>query len=427
MIKPADHCASTTEKGNKLEDQFFDYLTDQVEANELVYDAYPPSNCKIRKKPEYFCDDRKANVEFDIVIEVRRTGRDQPHLYVVFECKNHKKPVEDIYVRNFSDQIRSVFGQSAKGIIVTSHRLQSGAEHVATNRRLGIVKFDQTGIDVIADRTVGIWAEDKFIRQQLLTGIRRQKSLRFSGFSDGSYFCTVDQMLRVVEENTIDLVAAQPAQPLDPIPFLPEAQIKHAADETLSLVRYAGGEVELHTLCCKLQIYLEYSDRQFSEAIGQTVLGTANFTRRTIEIYQNRNPNRERFTIAHEVGHFALDHEKYLRAEQTVERDLFAEVDPEAAFNYERLEIQANLFASALLLPDSHFWPAVDEVRQRLGLYDKGFGYIFVDDQPCNDTPYRQILSTLSGQFGASKRAIELKLKRAGLVTDNRNHNRIRP
>ena len=190
---------NTTEKGNRLEDKLFQYLFDQKKHGALVYDAYPASHCKLLKKQKYYCKDREADVEFDLVVEVRRTGRSEPHLYLVFECKNHKKPIEESYVRTFSDQIRSVFGQAVKGIVVTPYKLQSGAERIAANRRLGIVKFEENGIEVIADRKVGSWTESRFIQTQLADGNRRTKSLRFSASMDGRYFSSFDQMLRDLE------------------------------------------------------------------------------------------------------------------------------------------------------------------------------------------------------------------------------------
>jgi Zn-dependent peptidase ImmA (M78 family) len=89
-------------------------------------------------------------------------------------------------------------------------------------------------------------------------------------------------------------------------------------------------------------------------------------------------------------------------------------------FNYERLEIQANIFASDLLLPAQMFRMKIDEYRRYLGIVDKGHGYIFVDDQPCNYELYIPLLSALSSYFEVSKRAVEIKLKRMGLLKDQR-------
>jgi Zn-dependent peptidase ImmA (M78 family) len=416
---------NTTDKGNKLEDKLYDFLLDQLNHNELVYDAYPASHCKVLKKQKYYCKDREADVEFDVVLEIRRTGRLEPHLYVVFECKNHAKPIEDSYVRNFSDQIRTVFGQAVKGIIVASSKLQSGAERVAANRRLGIVKFDENGIDVIADRAVGAWAENHFIQTQLADSNRRSKSLKFSACVDGSYFSSFDQMLHSFEVGPTGTRDETAVKRDNSVTFLPEAKIQFAAQKAQSLIDYDGGEVDVERLCSASNLELSYSKQVVQDADGNTILGSANFVKKLIEINQHGNRNRERFTVAHEIGHFLMGHDQYLRSESIVEQDLFADIDTEDTFNYERLEYQANLFASELLLPDKQLRLALEALRLDLKVYDKGFGYIFVDDQPCNYIPYNQIMSGLSDHFGVSKRAIEIRLRRANLVTDKRRTNHI--
>ncbi|WP_183073491.1 restriction endonuclease [Roseinatronobacter ekhonensis] len=179
---------STTEKGNRLEDRLLKYLLDQTGHDELVYGLYPAGQCRVLKQAKYYCRDREADVEFDIVVEIRRQGASDPHLYLVFECKNHKRSIEDKNIRNFSDQLISVFGHAAKGIIVTTNKLQSGAYSVANKRKLGIVKFDSDGIEIVAERTARSWVEEKFIDSQLYSGSGSQKSLKFSAHLDGCYF-----------------------------------------------------------------------------------------------------------------------------------------------------------------------------------------------------------------------------------------------
>lgn len=96
---------NSTAKGNSLEDALCDYLSDQQERGNLVYDLYPPERCKIRKKPKYDCPERRKPVEFDVVIELYREGRKIPHSYVVFECKNYKSGIPESRVTDFSDKM----------------------------------------------------------------------------------------------------------------------------------------------------------------------------------------------------------------------------------------------------------------------------------------------------------------------------------
>jgi Zn-dependent peptidase ImmA (M78 family) len=411
---------STIEKGDKLEDQLYEYLLDQLVHGELVYGAHPAHLCELHKKKKYYCNQRKADVEFDVVVEVRRSGRTEPYLFVLFECKNHKDAVQERDITDFSDKIGRIFGHAAKGLIVTVSRLQSGAENIARSRRLGIVKFDANGIDVIADRTVGAWAEHGFVQAQIIDGPQRSKSLKFSACSNGTYFGSFQQMLHSFKTGRTDTGLEANNHKAKSVPFLPEIEIQAAAQKALSLADYDGGAVDVEKLCAVLALNLSYSARVLQDTDGNTILGSANFGKKSIDVNQHGDRNRERFTVAHEIGHFCLDHDKFLRSESFVERDLFVNAETDDAFNYERLEYQANLFGSVLLLPEVQFLHEVKVLRQRLDIYDRGFGYIFVDDQPCNYTTYNQMLSALSDHFGASRQAIEIRLKRAGLVTDER-------
>lgn len=103
---------STVAKGNKLEDEFYNYLCDQQRRGSFVYGAHSPGHCKIHKKKKYFCKTRGDLVEFDVVIEVYAESRSKPHMYVVFECKNHKGSIPEIYVNDFSSKLADVFPRS---------------------------------------------------------------------------------------------------------------------------------------------------------------------------------------------------------------------------------------------------------------------------------------------------------------------------
>ncbi|KQV29392.1 hypothetical protein ASC96_12075 [Rhizobium sp. Root1204] len=126
----------SVDKGNKLEDAFYEYLLYQKKLGHLLFGVYPPENCKVFKKKSYYCKEREADVEFDVVIELYAQGRREPHLHVIFECKNHSGNVSETHVNDFSSKIGRMFPHAVKGILVVSSRLQSGADKVARNRKM---------------------------------------------------------------------------------------------------------------------------------------------------------------------------------------------------------------------------------------------------------------------------------------------------
>lgn len=68
------------------------------------------------------------------------------------------------------------------------------------------------------------------------------------------------------------------------------------------------------------------------------------------------HPNRQRFTIAHEIAHFCL-HKDHITNKVHVDKAFPVAVlrrDARSAKGTERLEIEANQFAAALLMPKKH-------------------------------------------------------------------------
>jgi len=411
---------STLEKGNKLEDMFFQYLLDQKGRGDFVFGAYPPELCKIYKKRKYFCKEREDDVEFDVVIEVSRQGGTSPQLFVVFECKNHDSNIAEIHVNDFSSKLGRIFKHAAKGVIVVSSPLQSGAATVAKSSKIGIVKFDQDGFEIIAERTGGLCVENRFVRTQIFKEEVPVKSLKFSAYHDGNFFGSIDHFLRYLDPSlSADVEYANDRVGVS-APYISKEEIQKSAQIILKKIDYKPGWVDLAKICSNLSIDLQYTNLEAQDGNGNLILGSANFDRKSILINSHDNKQRERFTIAHEIGHFCLQHDQYLRSETILERDLLINTENECSFNYERLEFQANAFASELLLPTKVFEVATKVGRERLGIIDIKFGYIYVDNQPCNYEPYNKLLIELSSYFDVSRQAIEIKFIKMGMLTDER-------
>lgn len=414
---------STIEKGNKLEDEFYDYLCDQRDRGALVYGAYSPELCKIHKKKKYRSRDREGLVDFDVVIEFFRQGGTEPHLFIVFECKNHTNPVQERDVRDFSDKIKETFGHSGKGCIVVASRLQSGAENVAKNRRMGIVKYDEHGFEVVAERKGGISAETGYVKSQIFTDTRPVKSLKFAAYRDGRFFGAIDQFLESFDPSLSVEKRISSENRGNSVPFVSHQEIQQSAQKLLERIDYQSGPVDVVKICSILSIDLVFTEQLIEGADGKLILGSANFHQKSIAINAHADKRRERFTICHEIGHFWLRHDRYLLSETIVESDLLIGIGTDSIFNCERLEFQANAFGSELLLPEEMFRAKINEYRIDLDIKDRGHGYIFVDDQACNISTYYQLLSNLSSEFEVSKQAIEIKLKKMGRLTDHRKMN----
>jgi Zn-dependent peptidase ImmA (M78 family) len=327
-----------------------------------------------------------------------------------------------MHVSALSDKLGRVFNHNSKGVMVVSSRLQSGAENVAKNYGMGIVKFDDRGLDIIADRSGRSWAENDFVKSQIFVSEKPPKSLKFSAFHNGKFFGDIDRFIQSFDSHLKPNVVDEAG--LLTVPYLTESSIKHSVLDILKQVDYQGGRVDLEKICAALSIELEYTSHDVRDADGNPILGSANFTRNLISININENEHRERFTLAHEIGHFCLQHKAFLNSESIIERDLVVKKQSKNTTKYERLEIQANTFAANLILPDYCFEAKTAEFRRELNIQDRGHGYIFVDSQPCNFMPYEQLLSDLSSYFEVSKQAVEIKFKTSGMLTDQRKKHR---
>lgn len=64
------------------------------------------------------------------------------------------------------------------------------------------------------------------------------------------------------------------------------------------------------------------------------------------------HPNRQRFTIAHEIAHLVL-HKDYITQHVHVDKTFTLNRDPKAATGTDTFEIEANAFAAELLMPSA--------------------------------------------------------------------------
>lgn len=113
-----------------------------------------------------------------------------------------------------------------------------------------------------------------------------------------------------------------------------------------------------------------------------------------IGVNERHHPNRQRFSLAHELGHYLLHRDTsnvFLDAAPIFFRD------ERSSDGSEREEIEANAFAAALLMPEA----ALREIIREKPL----------DAQ--DDVAVRR----LAMQFGVSTQALTIRLTRLGFIT----------
>ena len=153
------------------------------------------------------------------------------------------------------------------------------------------------------------------------------------------------------------------------------------------------------------------------------ILGKIKFFPAEITLFAPADGNyvRQRFTLAHELGHYFLNHSRYMFSEYCQENDFTINDFAANASFLHKLEWQANRLASCLLLPFEPFVTDFLLLADHLGLKDKGFGVLYLDHQPCNKSKYNIVSAFLTSQYKVSRTVVKIRLEEFGLLTDGRN------
>ncbi len=125
------------------------------------------------------------------------------------------------------------------------------------------------------------------------------------------------------------------------------AYVKYQAEKLLSehSVQNETGSVDVNEICHKLGFIVT------SKEIQSNVSGIAisDNSRKYVIVNPNESPERQRFTIAHELGHHILHEWRLLSIDSDPEM-LFRKM--EQSSEYDPIEIEANSFAANLLMPE---------------------------------------------------------------------------
>lgn len=89
--------------------------------------------------------------------------------------------------------------------------------------------------------------------------------------------------------------------------------------------------------------------------------------------------------------------------------------------NIQRLEWQANVFASCMLVPKDEIIEIVRDILVKLNVNHFNYGVIYLDEQQCNLNTFRCISRKVKSVYGVSEQSVELRLKQLRLLNDSRS------
>lgn len=137
---------------------------------------------------------------------------------------------------------------------------------------------------------------------------------------------------------------------------------------------------------------------------------------------------RYRFTCSHEASHWLLHRHMFEKDENQICMFDNSEAkvikclnrNIENIFLYydfktdgEWIEWQADYLGGAILMPSPSMYQAFTELLEKLSIHQY---YIFVDNQSCNIKNYRTVVNELSYKFNVSKKAVQVRLDKLGLI-----------
>lgn len=129
--------------GKKLEDEIHHRIPSMFDKGEI---PYRKELTRLRRTARYYSQIRKAQVEFENVLEVYTknsidTHDAQPTHVVFFECKDHRRKIEVGEVDEVVGRLNLHFGFNMKAYIVTRGGFSRSAIATAQNNGIGLIKF----------------------------------------------------------------------------------------------------------------------------------------------------------------------------------------------------------------------------------------------------------------------------------------------
>jgi IrrE N-terminal-like domain/Restriction endonuclease len=328
---------NTTRTGEALETRVRDLFQAEIDGDRFWVKK---ENCKIFWKKGYHSKVRNDEIVFDVAIEIYIPGSKEYSALVLIECKNYASPVPVDDAEEFFIKVQQVAAANAKAVIASTASFQSGTRAFAKSKGIGLLRyFDANTFKWELKRSPSARARSTSADEAHLVeeGLAREdfRSLVFDLYMQSPVRET-NSLWEFFEDLVLD-AALTPAQArrianprsklVNQVPFREKDELESQSVELLSELGYTGGEVGLNALCDR--------ERQRANLIVRTgvpsletesqtpVLGRITFDPLVIEIFAHGTSNRgrDRFTLAHELAHYLLNHGQHLVREACDDSD----------------------------------------------------------------------------------------------------------
>ncbi len=416
---------SSVSKGDDLEQKVYEYLRRELEEDRFLVRA---DRCRIYQKKGYYSRDRERDIIFDVSIEVFYPDQQDYSFVFLIECKNYQNTVKVDDLEEFHAKKEQVASANSKAILITTNSFQGSARKYARSKGIGLARFtDPSKLkwELMRSPSATATSANKVIWSEIETALAVEgHEGRLFDFAfespdraTNSLWDFFEDLLRELdsEDHPIEelLNARSKLDPL--VPYITLEQMEDRAARIFAALGYGGGAIDLDAVAALISgLKVTRSDVR-----AQAMLGVASFDSGEIILFADEEPNRKRFTLAHELSHFLLGHGNYMRRDTCDESDLVGlKGGSNLPREVRRMEYQANLLASCLLMPRQNFIRSFVKVAKDLDLHDRGFGYIYYDDQICNTQGFMMATSSLMQTYSVSRTAARIRLETLGFLTN---------
>lgn len=396
----ANRGKNTTAKGDAFEEKIFKITNSFIEKGEIPVNK---GLSKVFLKKKYETKDNPNGVIIDVSIETYSPDSKEISILTIIECKDYASAVDIGEIREFNDKIKEVGAQ--KGYLFATSCFQDGARAKAKANHIGLAVVHDFDDYKWITRRIAIRDKEETISNIIKTLTGSYNGSDFAFAAEGKDYYT----------NYYDFLHEDVGLPIKQtfsIDYLTNDSIIDKLHKELNLSQ------NTHTIISDNDLLQFISDRNYSvkpAALKNKVLGEIDFDKKIVyfsDILEVGCP-RWRFTIAHELGHIILHADSIIRAKiEAIEECLDDEKDDSCNVSDKtitKMEIQANLFASYLLLPKDAFIAEYYRLFKTQGI--RNFPYLVYDEKPWNMSCYNFVLNKLSTHFNVSKAVIINRLK----------------
>jgi len=422
--------SSSHSSGKKFEILIYNYFLEEINNGRFLT---TPELVKIYRKKGYYSRDRQKEIIFDVSLEIFLPGQSNYSILIIIECKdyNHSVPVDD--VEEFFSKLQQVSGANVKGVVASTNSFQSGVFTFSKSKGIGLLRYlENAEYKWVLNRSPSTMISLKYSQDNwseawhcLSEETSMSKIFDAHCYSDGIYTNSIQYflynfILSNLPENLIDNLRTH-LTPLEInqylVPFKDKMTIESQCMSLLHNIDYSGGIVSLEKIYKPIQ-ELAVSIRKCRP---DNILGKITF--RPIEIVIYTDPisrKRQRFTLAHELGHYFLNHSEFMNGEYCEEEDFNFDDFPSIGIkDIIRMEWQSNYFASCILLPKKYFLEEFIKLSIKYDVKDRGYGFLFLDNQQVNISTFMAISDELKKYFDVSRIAVKFRLKQLGLLNDD--------